>query len=139
MKEDKPLQTQPAKRDYLKGQFATGKTPKAADFADLFESFVSFLDDGIIKPTTNKEALTFIPREDSKILLNFVTGTGSNKRRWQFKSEDNGSLLICGPNSDTQFIKLSIETESEDEKTTYPNGKLKVQIKGDLNVTGKKS
>ena len=129
MKEDKPLQTQPAKRDYLKGQFATGKTPKAADFADLFESFVSFLDDGIIKPTTNKEALTFIPREDSKILLNFVTGTGSNKRRWQFKSEDNGSLLICVP----------IETESEDEKTTYPNGKLKVKIKGDLNVTGKKS
>lgn len=78
-------------RDILKKFFSEGNLPGAGHFADLIDSMVNRIDDGI--SSTPEAGLRITPQGDEGRLISFFAKDDANKPMWSIRLDKSNNIL----------------------------------------------
>mgnify|MGYP006272440431 FL=1 len=129
-------------RGTLKKFFKSGEMPRAGHFADLIDSMVNLIDDGI---ESGKEyGLKITPYEDKGHLISFFDKDNASKPSWSFVMDRfNNILSIENVEKETVFSAKTIQDKKNGSRKNYvgigtDNPVRELDVSGVVNMTGRR-
>jgi hypothetical protein len=120
-------------RDILKNFFRKGNLPQEGQFADLIDSMVNRIDDGI--SSTPEEGLRIIPQGDKGRLISFFAKDDANIPMWSIRL-DNANNILSIKNRDGESVFSATDRNYIGIGTDTPESRL--DVAGVVSMTGRR-
>lgn len=120
-------------RDTLKSFFRKGNLPREGQFADLIDSMVNSVDDGI--SSTVEDGLQITPLDEGGRLLSFYDGPDANRPHWIIRLDRNNNILSVCNRDGEQILNF---TDHGNIGIGTRNPKSRLDVNGRINMTARK-